>query len=77
MQENDRLAFYNFFKITLLLIFRSTLIAVSSWGLSNNDSIPCNPADKIPNIYARITAEVVEWISKNTDGAKKSNCDDK
>ena len=35
-----------------------------------------HPRSKIIDIYARITEEVVDWIRKKTDGAKKSNCDD-
>ena len=59
-------------------ICRSTLIGVLSYGYNIEPDKLCNPADKVFDVYARITEEVVKWIRDNTKGAKikKSNCDD-
>ena len=49
---------------------------MTSYAPQFNEKNDCDPASKIVDIYARITEEVVDWIRKKTDGAKKSNCDD-
>ena len=58
-------------------IFRSTLIGALSHGIA----IPpeqCNPAQKKPDVYARINEEITDWIRDKTRDAKpkKSDCND-
>ena len=54
--------------------FRGTLIGVTSWSAKNKTTGICETTNP-PAVFARVNA-VFDWIRMNTEGCKRSNCED-